>query len=97
MSASGIASGRIATGVYNGIAASFWRGGADPVHPEVPDGAIFIAGIPTGIDQRGDGNVDVVDVLTTAQGGLQVLVNPLPPTFGEFRRQQAQRAIDNLG
>lgn len=97
VSASGIASGRIATGVYNGIAASFWRGGADPVHPEVPDGAIFIAGIPTGIDQRGDGNVDVVDVLTTAQGGLQVLVNPLPPTFGEFRRQQAQRAIDNLG
>lgn len=97
VSASGVASGRIATGVYNGIAASFWRGGADPVHPEVPDGAIFIAGIPTGIDQTGDGNVDVVDVLTTAQGGLQVLVNPLPPTFGEFRRQQAQRAIDNLG
>ncbi|WP_179469667.1 LGFP repeat-containing protein [Mycolicibacterium vinylchloridicum] len=97
VSASGVASERIATGVYNGIAASFWRGGADPVHPEVPDGAIFIAGIPTGIDQTGDGNVDVVDVLTTAQGGLQVLVNPLPPVFGEFRRQQAQRAIDNLG
>ncbi|TDO11902.1 LGFP repeat-containing protein [Mycobacterium sp. BK086] len=97
VTANGIASGQIASGVYNGIASAFWRGSADPVHPEVPDGAVFIASIPTGIDQTGNGNVDVIDVLTTPQGGLQVLVNPLPPFIGEFRRQQAQRAIDNLG
>ncbi len=97
VTASGIASGQIANGVYNGLATAFWRGSADPVHPEVPDGAVFIASIPTGIDQTGNGNVDVIDVLTTSQGGLQVLVNPLPPFIGEFRRQQAQRAIDNLG
>jgi hypothetical protein len=96
VTASGIASGQIANGVYNGIATSFWRGNPDPVHPEVPDGAIFIASVPTGLDQTGNGNVDVIDVLTTAQGGLRILVNPVPPTIGEFRRQQAQRAIDNL-
>ncbi|WP_233211204.1 LGFP repeat-containing protein [Mycobacterium sp. shizuoka-1] len=97
VTANGIASGQIANGVYNGITTAFWRGGSDPIHPEVPDGAVFIASIPTGIDQRGSGNVDVIDVLTTSQGGLQVLVNPLPPLVGDFRRQQAQRAIDNLG
>jgi hypothetical protein len=99
VSAHGIASGQVSQGVFDGITSSFWRGGPDPDHPEVPDGAVFIATVPTGINQTGKGNVDVIDVLTTAQGGLQVLVNPLPMSplnIGEFRRQQAQNAIDNL-
>jgi hypothetical protein len=94
--ASGLGSGQVANGIFNGINQTFYRGGPDPSHQEVPDGAIFIAAFPTGVDQTGTGSIDVIGVMTTAQGGLQVLVNPLPPSIGGFRRNVAQSQIDSF-
>ncbi len=87
----------VIAGVTAAVHARFFRGGPDPAHPEVPDGSIFITSFPTGISQKGEGNVDVVDVMTTADGGLTVLVNPLPTApidLGLFRANQAQAALD---
>jgi LGFP repeat len=92
--ASGLGNGQLSTGIADGIYKTFYRGGADPEHSEVPNGAVFIATFPTGANQTGSGNIDVIDVLTTAQGGVQVLVNPLPPIVGAFRRQFAQNQIE---
>ena len=88
--ASGLGSGEAANGIFNGINQKFYRGAPDPEHSEVPDGAIFITSFPTGVNQTGTGNIDVIDILTTAEGGLQVLVNPLPPSIGGIRRNVAQ-------
>ena len=87
----------VIAGVTSAVHARFFRGGPDPANPEVPDGSIFLASFPTGINQKGDGNVDVVHVMTTADGGLAVLVNPLPTTpidAGLVRANQAQAALD---
>ena len=92
--ADGAGSGQLANGIYNGIEQAFNRGGPEPDHPEVPNGAIYIASFPTNVDQRGSGSLDVINTLVTAQGGLQVLVNPLPPSFGGIRRNVAQSRID---
>jgi hypothetical protein len=94
VTAHGIASGDVAQGVHDGVRRAFFRGGSDPAHPEVPNGAVFITSIPTGINQTGAGNIDVIDVLTTAEGGLAVLVNPLPGPVGGLRRLIAQNTID---
>lgn len=90
----GLGAGTLASGLGNGIQSAFYRGGPDPDHPEVPDGAIFLTSIPTGASQKGDGNLDVIDVLTTAAGGLQILVNPLPPIVGGFRKLIAQNKVN---
>lgn len=94
--ASGAGAKDLANGVFKGIEDAFNRGGPDPDHPEVPNGAIFIAAFPTNVDQRGLGNLDVITTLTTAQGGLQILVNPLPPSFGGVRRYLAQNQLDSF-
>lgn len=74
VTADGVASGTIANALYNGIHATFFPATPDPERPEVPPGAVLIHRIPTGASQTGAGNIDVVDVLTTAEGGLQILV-----------------------
>ncbi|HEY4163581.1 MAG TPA: hypothetical protein VGM59_11005 [Dongiaceae bacterium] len=91
---SGLGSGELADGLRDGIVGAFYRGGPDPNHPEVPDGAVFLTALPTGASQTGDGNLDVVDILTTAQGGIQILLNPLPPIVGGFRKLIAQQQVD---
>jgi len=90
----GLGSGKLADGLRDGIVGAFWRGGPDPAHPEVPDGAIFLTLLPTGASQTGNGNLDVIDVLTTAQGGLQIMLNPLPPKVGGFRKGIAQNQVN---
>jgi hypothetical protein len=50
----------------------------DPAHPEVPSGAVFVAAVPTNANLT-TGAIDILDVLVTAAGDLQVLVNPLTP------------------
>lgn len=99
VTANGIASGAVANGVAKGVKGAFFRGGPDPEHPGVPDGAVFIASAPTGASQVSDGNIDVVDILITPQGGLQVLV-PVGPiidgNLGTVRQFLAQNAINGL-
>lgn len=94
VSASGVGAGKISKRISDGIEQTFKRGGPDPEHPEVSDGAVFITTFPTGVDQKGSGNIDVIGVLTTAQGGLQVLLNPLPVPSGAIRQEVAQQQID---
>ncbi|MET1005823.1 MAG: hypothetical protein ABWX96_09755, partial [Propionibacteriaceae bacterium] len=94
----GIAAGPVVEAVTSGVHDRFFRGGPDPAHPEVPDGSVFVAQFPTGVDQRGNGGIDVIDVLTTSDGGLQVLVNPLPLPppidFGLLRSNVAQSQLN---
>lgn len=92
--ASGAGAKDLANGVFNGIQNAFNRGGPDPDHAEVPNGAVFVASFPTNVSQRGLGNLDVISTLVTTQGGLQILVNPLPPSFGGVRRYLAQNQLD---
>lgn len=99
VSAHGLAPGSVAKEVADGVKGGFFRGGPDPDHPEVPDGAVFIASLPTGASQTGAGNIDVVDVLVTPQGGLQVLVAVGPNiggNIGTVRQIFAQDAINSL-
>jgi len=91
---SGIDPEKLANGLRDGIWGAFWRGGPDPGNPEVPNGAIFLTSIPTGASQTGDGDLIVIDALTTAQGGLQVLLNPLPPAIGSLRQMIAQNQVN---
>ena len=99
VTANGLGAGSVANGVANGVKGGFFRGGPEPGHPEVPDGAVFIAELPTGVSQQGNGNIDVVDVLVSSQGGLQVLV-PVGPIFdgnvGTIRQLFSQNTIDSL-
>lgn len=94
VSADGWGHEELARRLANGVHRVFFRGSPDPDRPHIPDGAIFIADFPTGVSQTGQGNIDVIDVLTTAQGGLQVLLNPMPPIIGGIRRMVAQQRID---
>jgi hypothetical protein len=97
VTAHGIASGSVADGVRKGVEKAFYRGGPDPAHPEVPDGAVFITAFETGANQKGDGNIDVLDIQTTRFGGLQILVpaGPIIPG-GAYNGRQilAQRTVD---
>jgi hypothetical protein len=94
--AEGTASEDVAQGVFDGVRRAFFRGGPDPGHPEVPDGAVFVATFPTGFDPSGGGRIDVLDAFLTHDGGLRVLVNPLPRPTGELRKMLVQRALDVL-
>lgn len=97
VTAHGLGSQSVADGVRSGIEKAFFRGGPDPQRPEVGDGELYVTDLPTGAKQTGDGNIDLIDVMTTAQGGLQVLVAAGPIVPGgsyDGRRTLAQRAVD---
>jgi hypothetical protein len=98
-------SSEVISGVGNAIHGSFFPSvWPDPEHPEVPNGAIYVANVPTGADLH-TGAIDVLDVLVSAAGELQVLVNPLAPpklapgfefNWGHERQRQAQDSLDSL-
>jgi LGFP repeat len=85
----------IAHGVHDGVHRGFFRGSVDPDHSEVPDGAVFVHAFATGINRDGT-SIDVIDVLTTAEGGLMVMLNPLPPELGAVRKNVAETTINNF-
>jgi hypothetical protein len=99
VSAHGIASGAVAEGIRDGVWKAFYRGGPDPQRSEVPDGSLYLETLDTGASGKCDGNVDVVDVMTTAQGGLQLLV-PVGPVLngqiGSIRQWFAQTRLDAM-
>jgi len=77
----GLALAQVYASVESAIIHSFYSsdgGPVDPAHPEVPSGAIFVAPVPTGADLK-TGEINILDVVVTAAGDLQVLVNPLTP------------------
>lgn len=85
----------VTDGVFRGIWNTFFPpGGPDPGSPWLPNGWISLAPIPTGADLHGGGTViDVIGILVTQAGGLQILLNPVPP-FGQFRQMRAQEQLN---
>jgi hypothetical protein len=94
-----VAPGEIISRVGDGIHKAFYPDSPDASHPEVPPGAIFVASVPI-FGAAIAGQIDVIDILATSSGALQVLLNPLPGTpgnnMGEARQQAAQTAVDIL-
>jgi hypothetical protein len=77
--------GPVARAVRDGVVGAF----ATPrtVGPPIPAGGQLAPSTP-----------DVIDVLVTADGGLRVLLNPLPDfVSGGIRVIGAQAAVDGLG
>jgi hypothetical protein len=102
----GLALAQVYASVESGIIHAFYSSDGnphDPNHPEVPSGAIYITDVPTGANAT-TGEINILDVLITATGDLQVLVNPLTPpqqalsqtSFGYLRQLKAQDALNAL-
>lgn len=104
----GLPIAQIYSEVEKGILRAFYvfaghEGPHDPAHPQVPSGAVFVADVPTGANAT-SGVIDILDIIVTAAGDLQLLVNPLTPlrdplseTSWTFLRQLgAQRVLDGL-
>ncbi|HEX3482358.1 MAG TPA: hypothetical protein VHT91_45390 [Kofleriaceae bacterium] len=102
----GLALAQVYASVESGITHAFYGSSADPHdpdHPEVPSGAIYVTNVPTGANAR-TGEIDVLDVLVTRNGELQVLVNPLTPpqqalsavSYTYLRQLGVQDALDDL-
>ncbi len=102
----GLALAQVYASVESAIIHSFYGTGPephDPAHPEVPSGAIFVANVPTLADAV-TGDISVLDVMITAEGDLQVLVNPLTPpqatpstiSYAYLRQQLVQSILDGL-
>lgn len=89
-------------------ASSGSTGPHDSDHPEVLSGSIFVAYVPTVGDLANHplvtGAFDILDVVITAAGDLQVLVNPLTPlqtplssvSFGYMRQSGVQDVLDGI-
>lgn len=104
----GLALAQVYASVESGVLNAFYSHAGDtqphdPAHPEVPSGAIFVADVPTGANAT-TGAIDVLDVIVTAGGDLQVLVNPLTPpqdalsktSWAYLRQLGAQSVLDGL-
>lgn len=102
----GLALAQVYASVDAGIIHAFYASDNnphDPEHPEVPSGAIFVASVPTGANDN-TGVIDILDVLITATGDLQVLVNPLTPpqedlsqtSYGFLRQAGVQDVLNAL-
>jgi hypothetical protein len=102
----GLALAQVYAGVDSGILHAFYGSDDrphDPEHPEVPSGSIFIADVPTGANAV-TGEIDVLDVMITSAGELQVLVNPLTPpqtkssevSFAYLRQLAVQNILNGL-
>lgn len=88
----GVFSETLAEAIRTAVANTFRPG---PGNPEVTGPSMVLATVPTGANQRGDGNLDFLDVMLAADGSLQVVVNPLPAPLGAFRQAVAQAALNN--
>ncbi len=92
--------GKVIDAVRSAISDSFHS--PDPGYPYIPDGSVFLADIPTIIDHA-SGNLDVLDVIVTTSGDLQILVNPLGPlgtppevSLAFIRQLKTQESLDNF-
>ncbi|MBB5871872.1 hypothetical protein F4553_005251 [Allocatelliglobosispora scoriae] len=96
----GLPSGEVISGVTSAIHDAFF--GGDAAHPELPLGAIFLAVVPTGANPA-TGSIDILDVIVTAPGELQLLVSPLAPPgslpgiqWAAARQNIAQAQLDSM-
>jgi hypothetical protein len=102
----GLALAQVYASVESGITRAFISpdgGPVDPSHPEVPSGSIYVADVPTNADAV-TGYIDVLDVVVTTSGDLQVLVNPLTPpqqplgmtSWAYLRQTKVQDMLNDL-
>lgn len=90
--ATGLDPQKVADGVSDGVQSAFSTPNPDPNLSYIPAGWLPITEIPTGANAHGT-NIDVIGILVTAAGSLQVLLNPVPPVAGGFRQEIAQQQI----
>jgi hypothetical protein len=90
--ASGVMSDAIVDAIRGAVQAAFTP---SPTNPEVRGPSMLLATVPTGANQRGEGNLDFLDVMLMSDGSLNVYVNPLPSLVGALRRVGAQSALDD--
>jgi hypothetical protein len=88
---SGVFGGEIANLISKNLSETFTPG---PGNPEVPANSMVLAGVPSGINQRGEGNPDFLDVMLMANGSLNIYVYPFPLLVGRYRKAHAQNAIE---
>jgi hypothetical protein len=88
--------GQVLTGVAGVIYRAFYPEVPDPTRPQVPAGTLFIASIPTGADYS-NRTIDILGVITTPEGDLTLLVNPLPlenqPAMTGLSRKHAAQSL----
>lgn len=97
----GLPLAEVNSGVANAIHKAFFpEVWPDPLHSEVPTGAIYIADIPTGADVN-VGTINILDVFVGPLGDLSFFVNPLPPPgdttsidWGQARKNLVQTNIN---
>lgn len=105
----GLALAQVYASVESAIGRAFYSSDGsppDPSHPEVASGALWVADIPTPTDPNAlrNGAFDILDVLITAGGDLQILVNPLTPSdqplsqtsYAYLRQLVIQDRLDSL-
>ena len=85
-----------AEGVLSNVVASAISKALHGVFGSTPSGERVMADFPTGVNQRGHGNLDVLDAMLMADGTLSVFVNPVPILAGKIRRYVGQEKINGL-
>jgi hypothetical protein len=70
---------------------------ADGIHTAFQHPVPVAGPFDTGAVDTGAVTIDVIGMLVTKEGGLRILVNPLPANDGNLRQLFAQRTIDALG
>ncbi len=93
--ASGPGNKEVATRLADGIHDAFYPKDPDPLTPYIRSGWKKVTDIPTGAQQDGSA-IDVIGILVTQAGGLQILLNPLPAGIGNLRQMRAQAAIEDM-
>lgn len=88
VSATGPFAGDVADGVASGIYSGFYPTNPDPT-PNIPSGWKSVTDIKTGAVYDGS-NIDVIGMLITTAGSLQLLMNQLPTDSGNLRQYIAQ-------
>lgn len=85
----GVLSDLVASAISEGLHGVFNFG-------SVSSGERAIAEFPTGVNQQGRGNLDVLDAMLMADGTLSVFVNPVPTLAGKIRQYVGQERINGL-
>jgi hypothetical protein len=94
VNATGLGSQTLADKVASGIHDGFYPpDGPDPDAQYVPAGWRKVTDIPTGAQPDGT-DINVIGILITQSGVLQILVNPVPQDSGYGRQAIVQQTID---
>lgn len=81
-------------GVFPGTIASSIGKSIHETFSATPSGEMVVADLPTGANQRGAGNLDILDAALMQEGTLNVFVNPVPDVMGRIRQMLGQTKVN---